>query len=172
MVWLSSLLWSASIDLPAPSLVVYRLSPVLSRLPVPSRATRSTFPLLRNVFPFRRAPSARRFHPRPCQFSRFVARHPPDFSAPSVPFSRFVARHPPVVSAPPVPFSRFVARFSPDAPVCPSGFPLRRALLVRRLFPSVPSPVLPLFALPAHRSFFLSPCTIVLDEHLCSLAVC
>ena len=142
------------------------------------------------VFPFRRAPSARRFRPRPCQFSHFVARHPPDVSAPSVPFSRFVARHPPEVSSPPVPFSRFVARHppnvsappvpfsrfvaghSPDAPVCPSVFPLRRALLFRRLFLSVPSPVLSRFALPAHRSFFLSPGTIVLDEHLCSLAVC
>ena len=35
------------------------------------------------VFPFRRAPSARLFRPRPCQFSRFVARHPPDVSAPA-----------------------------------------------------------------------------------------
>ena len=108
----------------------------------------------------------------PVPFSRFVARHPPDVSAPPVPFSPFVARHPPDVSAPPVPFSRFVARHSPDALVCPSGFPLRRALFVRRLFPSVPSPVLSLSALPAHRSFFLSPGTIVLDEHLCSSAVC
>ena len=35
------------------------------------------------VYPFRRAPSARRFRPRQCQFSRFVARHPPDVSAPA-----------------------------------------------------------------------------------------
>ena len=57
-VWLSLLLWSASIVLPASSLVAYRLPPVLSRLSVPSRAT---FPPVRTVFPFRRAPSVRRF---------------------------------------------------------------------------------------------------------------
>ena len=165
------MLWSASIDLPASSLVVYRLPPVLSRLPVPSRATRSTFLSPPYRFPVCRALSARRFA-LPVPFSRFVARHPPDVSAPPLPYSRFVARHPPDVSAPPVPFSRFVARFSPDAPVCPSGFPLRRAILVRRLISYVPSPVLSRFALPAHRSFFLSPGTIVLDEYLCSLAVC
>ena len=146
------MLWSVSIDLPASSLVV-------SAPPVP-------------VFPFRRAPSARRFRPRPCQFSRFrrapSARRFRPFRA-VFPFRRAPSAR---RFRPPVPFSRFVARFSPDAPVCPSGFPLRRALLVQRLFPSVPSPVLPLFALPAHRSFFLSPGTIVLDEHLCSLAVC
>ena len=68
------------------------------------------------VFPFRRAPSARRFRPRPCQFSRFVARHPPDVSAPSVPFSLFVARHPPDVSARPCRFPASLRAFRPTLP--------------------------------------------------------
>ena len=86
--------------------------------------------------------------------SRPVPRYPLNFHFSSVPFSRFVARYPPDVSAPPVPFSRFVARFSPNVPVCPSGFPLRRALLVRRLFLSVPSPFCPFRA--SWAPFFLS----------------
>ena len=112
------------------------------------------------VFPFRRTPSARRFRPRPCQFSRFVARHPPDVSAPSVPFSRFVARHPPDVSAParasfPVSsrairptFPPLPCRFPvssrairPTFPPRPCIFPLRRALFARRSRLSVRFPV-------------------------------
>ena len=66
-----------------------------------------------------------------------------------VPFSRFVVRCPPKVSVPSVSFSRFVLRCSPDAPVCPSRFPLRRALLVRHLFTSIPSLFLSRVALSA-----------------------
>ena len=83
----------------------------------------------RIVFSLRRAASARRFL-LVRTFSRLVPRRPPDVSAP-------------------VRFSRFVARFLPDAPVGPAGFRLCFALLVRRLFPSVSSPILSRIALSA-----------------------
>ena len=62
-VWLSLLLWSASIDLPASLLVAYRLPPVVSRFSAPLRATRSTFLSCPYRFPFRRVPSTRRLCP-------------------------------------------------------------------------------------------------------------
>ena len=60
----------------------------------------------------------------------------------SVPFSRFIAHHSRDVSVPPVPFSSFVARCSPDIRVCTTGFAMGCALLIRRLFSSILSPVL------------------------------
>ena len=60
----------------------------------------------------------------------------------SEPFFRFIAHHSRDYSVPPVPFSRFVARCSLDVRFCPTGFPLGCVLLIWRLFPSIPSPVL------------------------------
>ena len=105
------LLWSTSIVLPASSLVAYHLPPVLSRLSVPPRATRSMFPsrpyhflvssgAVSPTFPFRpycfsvSSRAVRRtFPPRPCHFtalSRAVC--------PKLPFVR--------------PFFRCVVRYS------------------------------------------------------------
>ena len=127
--------------------MAYRLPPVLSLLSIPSNATRSTFSSLRTVFHFvaRRQPDIS-FSSVP--FSRFVVRHQPDVSFSSVPFPRFVARCPSDVP-PPVPFSRFVVRCLPDACVDLSFFPMRRTLLVLRLYPSVPPPILTLVAISA-----------------------
>ena len=60
-------MWSASIDLSASSLVVYRLPSVLSRLPVPSRAQRSMF-LRPYRFPVSPCAVRMTFPPRPCHF--------------------------------------------------------------------------------------------------------
>ena len=59
---------SVSIDLPASSLVVYRLPSVLSRFPVPSRAQRSTSPRP-YCFPVSSCAVRPTFPPRPCHFS-------------------------------------------------------------------------------------------------------
>ena len=81
-----------------------RLPPVVPRLSVLSRTTRSMFPS------------------RPCRFSASSFAVQPTF--PSRPY-RIPAssRAPqPDVVVPPVTCSRFVALYSPDFPVCPSGF--------------------------------------------------
>ena len=114
--------------------MAYRLPPVLSRLSVPSCATRSTFP----------------YRPYRLSVSSLAVRSTP----PSHPylFSRLVARRPSDVSKPPVHFFPLLRALSARLSVRPSGFPLRRPLLVRGHFPSVPSSVLSrmaLFALTA-----------------------
>ena len=116
--------------------MAYRLSPVLSIHSFPSRATRSRCPSRLYRFPVS---------------SRAVRL---TFPVSPVPFSLLVARCPPDVSNPPVPFSRVVARCSPEYPVHPSGFPLHRALPVRRLIPSVPSAVLSRVAFSSLTVFF------------------
>ena len=68
MVWLSSLLWSAGIDIPASSLVFYRLPPVLTRFPVPSRAIRSTFSSRSYHFPVSSSAVRPMIPQRPCYF--------------------------------------------------------------------------------------------------------
>ena len=114
---MSLLLWSVSIDLPASSLVV-------SAPPVPA-------------FPFRRAPSARRFRTRPCRFPVSSRAIRPTFPPRPCQFSRFVARHPPDVSTPAravFPFRRAPSarRFRPARAV----FPFRRAPSARRFRPA------------------------------------
>ena len=150
--------------------MVYRLPPVLSRLPVPSRATRSTFPSP----PYRFAVSSRAirptFPPRPCRFPVLSRAIRPTF--------------------PPRPcrFPVSLRAIHPTFPPRPCQFSLRCALFARRSRLSVRFPVAPCVtrsaSLPVRcvsrsvpfrascAAFFLSPCTIVLDEHLCSLAVC
>ena len=80
-------MWSASIDLAASSLVIYRLPPVLSRLPVQSRATRSKFPFR----PYRFRVSSRAVHPtsppRPCHFPALLR-----VVRPTLPFVRAFSR--------------------------------------------------------------------------------
>ena len=86
--------------------MVYRLPPALSRLPVPSRATRSTFPSRPYRFPVSLRAICPTFPPRPCHFpasSRAVR--------PMLPFVHAV--------------SRWVVRYSfgvssrPSVPFCP-----------------------------------------------------
>ena len=102
--------------------MVYRLPPALSRLPVPSRATRSTFPSRPYHFPVSSRAVRPTFPPRPCRFpvaSRAVRPtfppHPCQFPAssrafrPTLPFVRLV--------------SRCGVRYSFGVSFCPSRLP-------------------------------------------------
>ena len=114
---------SASIDIPASSLVVYRLPPVLSRLPVSSRAQRSTLPRPYR-FPVSSCAVSPTFPPRPCHFSASSRAVRP--TLPSVrAVSRCVVRYSLCVSSRPSPL-----------PFCPVSrslrspfFPFSRVLL-------------------------------------------
>ena len=130
---MSLLLWSTSIVLP--SLVAYRLPPMLSRLSAPSLATRSTFPSSPYRFLASSRASAQRFCLARTVFPLFCASQARLFRpAPTV-----------------LPHCRALFALRSRSSV---RFPVASCVTRSRLFPSIPSPVLFPVALFALIAFF------------------